>query len=362
MDPHHPVRVAILDDYQNVAPAIFSRLSPRVELQSFPETLNVQDPKQKEALIRRLQDYEVISTMRERTAFPADVITALPRLKLILTTGPANAAIAVKTCTERGIPVAGTTGKSPHSKTPALPPPLLGASLQYTAEQTFALMLGVTRLISHNSYEIANGGWQTGLVTGLGGRTLGLLGLGRIGMMVARIAALGFGMKVLAWSSSLTQEQADQKATQMGLDPGVARITVTRSKADLLRAADVVSLHYVLSDRSRHMIGKEELAVMKSTSVLVNTSRGGLIDEPALLDALKHGRINGVGLDVFTTEPLPADSPWRTTRWGVDGAGYAVLSPHMGYAEESVIRTWYEESVDNLALWMDGKNPGPLLS
>ena len=362
MTSDHPIRVAILDDYQNVASLIFARLTPRIVTESFPDTLNAQDPQQRANLIQRLQSYEVISTMRERTAFPAEVITALPKLKLLLTTGMANAAISMKACAEQGVLVAGTTGKSRSVKTSDMPKPTLSPSLQSTAEQTFALILGVTKLISHNSTSIAKGGWQTDFVTGLAGKTLGVLGLGRIGMMVARMAAIGFGMRVVAWSSSLTQAQADQKAIETGFGLADAQITVMDSKLELLRVADVVSLHYVLSDRSRNMIGKEELGVMKSTSVLVNTSRGALIDEPTLIEALKLGRIKGVGLDVFTTEPLPVDSEWRTTRWGEGGAGHAVLSPHMGYSEEDVIHTWYGESADNLARWLDGQQPANLLS
>ena len=262
------------------------------------------------------------------------------------------------TCKERGIVVVGTSGKrqAPIGATTQV----LGPSLQATAEQTLALLLGVTKLISQNSSEIAKGGWQTGFVSGLAGKTLGIIGFGKIGGQVARMCVLGFGMKVLAWSSSLTQSKADETAKKLGID--ASAVKVAESKSQLCSEADIISLHYVLSDRSRGMIGEEELTAMKKTGILINTSRGGLIDEPALLETLKQGKIRGVGLDVFTVEPLPEESEWRTTRWGKNGAGCAVLSPHMGYAEEAVMHAWYEEQADNLAEWLDGKTPGNVIS
>ena len=360
MEHAGPVRVAILDDYQHIATPIFGRLRPRIEIHSFSYTLNAHDPSGRNELIKRLEPFEVIVTMRERTAFPPELIEALPRLKLLMTTGMNNAALSLKTFSERGIPVVGTKGtRIPAVETPTK---ILSPSLQATAEQTFALILAVEKLIARNQAEIANGGWQTGFVTGLAGKTMGILGFGRIGIMVARMAAVGFGMNVLAWSSNLTQEQADQKAKEMGLDPSICPIKVAQSKDEFFRNADVISLHYVLSDRSRGMVGKDELAAMKPTAVLVNTSRGGLIDEPALLNTLKQGKIKGVGLDVFTAEPLPTDSEWRTTRWGENGTSHAVLSPHMGYAEESVMNGWYEELADSLAEWLDGKTPSAIIS
>lgn len=356
------IRVAILDDYQNVAPAIFARRLPEVETRSFNDTLDAQDPKQRGALIERLRDFQVISTMRERTAFPPEVVSALPQLRLVLTTGMVNAAISLDACQLRHLPVIGTKGKHLKSPDSVATKTILSASLQATAEQTLALILAVTKLIPQNCNSIANGGWQTGLATGLAGKTLGLVGLGRVGGMVARMASLALGMRVIAWSRNLTQEEADRQSAKLGLDTSSGvRISVTESKADLFREADVVSLHYVLSERSRGIVGREELAAMKPTAVLVNTSRGGLIDEPELLETLKQGRIAGVGLDVFTTEPLPAESEWRTVRWGENGAGNAVLAPHMGYSEERVIEAWYKESADNLAEWLDGKMPDAVI-
>ncbi|KAF2487833.1 D-isomer specific 2-hydroxyacid dehydrogenase [Neohortaea acidophila] len=355
-----PIRLAILDDYQNIARPKFAALLPRIEIHTFTYTLNAHSTSERNELIKRLQPFDVISSMRERTAFPAEVLSALPRLKLLLTTGMRNASIDMQACADRGILVVGTKGSK--IKPPPTPPStqVLSSSLQATAEQTLALILGVTKLIAHNDAHIAHGGWQTGFVSSLAGKTLGVVGLGKIGAHVARMAALGFGMNIVAWSSNLTQQQADERAKEIGLE--AVGIRVAASKLDLFREADVISLHYVLSDRSRRMVGSEEVAAMKPSGVLVNTSRGGLIDEPALLAALKQGRIRGVGLDVFTVEPLPSDSEWRTTRWGENGAGYAVLSPHMGYAEEDVIHGWYEETAESLAEWLDGKTPSAVIS
>ena len=359
MSSNKSVRVAILDDYQNVAHPIFSQRTPSVELHAFPDTLNVLDEDQRRKLIERLKGFEVISTMRERTAFPPDVLESLPDLKVILTTGMANAAISLKTCADRGILVVGTPGKK--IKKPASTPILiLSPSLQATAEQTLALILGVAKLIPRNAAEISQGGWQTGLTSGLAGKTLGLLGFGKIGSMVGRMAVFGFGMNLLAWSSNLTQDQAEAKAKELGIDPSVVK--VAGSKMELFQQSDIISLHYVLSDRSRGIVGKEELAAMKPSGVLINTSRGGLIDEQELLRTLKKGSIRGVGLDVFTTEPIPANSEWRTTRWGENGTSYAVLAPHMGYADENVIAGWYEESADALAEWLEGRTPAGVIS
>ncbi|KAH7079748.1 D-isomer specific 2-hydroxyacid dehydrogenase [Paraphoma chrysanthemicola] len=361
------LRLAILDDYQNIAPEIFLQQFPNheIEIESFPDTLQAKRDDQRAALIDRLQDFDAISTMRERTAFPATVLNNLPRLKLILTTGAGNAAIDTKTCHERGITVIGTGAKH----IPKIPPSQLKplpAGLQYTAEQTLALILAIAKDVPHNSKTLAAGGWQTNMTSSLAGKTLGVLGLGRIGSLVARMAILGFGMKVIAWSSSLTQDAANTKAAEIGLTPfddvaNAPAITAVVSKLDLFRRADFVSIHYVLSERSRGIVGREEIAAMKSTASIINTSRGGLIDEEAMYEAVKNGRIRGVGLDVFQEEPLAADSPWRHTKWGEDGAGCAVLSPHLGYADEVVIPAWYRESAEHLAEFLRGEGSEPVI-
>lgn len=353
-----PLQLAILDDYQNVAEGIFGRLKPAIEITTFPETLDARRADEKEALIKRLQPFDVVSTMRERTALPADVITQLPNLKLILTTGIFNASIAISTCNARGVLVAGTSGQRlvDRSTKPGAP----SLSYQSTAQHTWALILAITRLVPQGSASISTGGWQNGFATSLSGKTMGILGLGRLGLMVARVAVLAFGMKVVAWSSSLTDEEVDRRVVELQLGPGSIRRAST--KEELIQAADVLTLHYVLSERSKGIIGAKELALMKPTSFLVNTSRGPLVDEDALLACLKRGAIQGAALDVFDREPLTADSAWRTTRWGEDGSSNVVLTPHMGYVEGRTVVGWYEESADSLEKWLKGGTPEVLLT
>ena len=338
-------RLAILDDYQNIAASKFSCLSSRVDVVDFPETLNPKLADGKKALIERLKPFTIICTMRERTPLLADVLGELPKLKLLTTTGMRNASIDLKKCAEEGVIVSGTTGSS---QSYAAPP-----GYDSTTQHTWALILGIARNIARDDAAVKNGGWQGSLATGLAGKTLGLLGLGRLGGSTARIAVLGFDMRITAWSSSLTQQAADEKAKGYGLPAGTFRVVA--SKEELFRTADVLSVHYVLSDRSRGIVGEKELSVMKSTALLVNTSRGPLIDEKALLSTLKAGRIRGAALDVFDVEPLPSDSEWRSTSWGRDGSSEVLLSPHMGYAEELIMHAWYDETVANVEKWLDGE-------
>ncbi|KAJ7247885.1 D-isomer specific 2-hydroxyacid dehydrogenase [Mycena haematopus] len=188
----------------------------------------------------------------------------------------------------------------------------------------------------------------------------GVVGLGRLGAAVARIAHLAWGMRVVCWSASLTQAKADAMAAEVGLsaDEGIGGEKTFRavSKDELLQSADVVSLHYVLSTRSRGLVGTRELALMKRDALLVNASRGALIDQPALLDALEHGRIRGVALDTYDVEPLPLDSPWRRAGyWGQDGRSRVVTTPHMGYVDEGLMNTWYAETAENVERWLAGK-------
>jgi phosphoglycerate dehydrogenase-like enzyme len=341
------VRLAILDDYDNIAPPKFSHLSSKVEVSSFKDTLNVRQEDQKKKQIDRLQPFAIISTMRERTAFPKDVVDQLPNLKLLLTTGMKNASIDVGACAERGIPVVGAkaVGKPGREKP-------LASSLDSTTEQNWALILGLARKIAQNDASVKSGGWQTGPAVGLKGKTLGVLGLGKLGSDTARLG-VAFGMKVIAWSQSLTQEKAHEQAVRCNLPAGVFKVVA--SKEALFREADVVSIHYVLSDRSRGIVGASELAAMKPTAVLVNTSRGPLVDESALLDALDNGKIAGAALDVFDTEPLPDYSPWRTIAWGKDGRADVVLSPHMGYVEKDVMDRWYEDTAVSVESWLEGR-------
>ena len=286
--------------------------------------------------------------MRERTAFPALILQSLPNLKLITTSGIKNAAIDLKACQELGIIVAGATGAGRSSATTK---PRLN-SLDSTMEHTWALILGLTRNIVRDDEAIRNGAWQSSPAIGLKGKTLALLGLGRLGFMTAKIAK-GFGMDVVAWSANLTQAQADEKAQSAGLPQSSFRVAA--SKQDLIKQADILSIHYVLSDRSRNIIGAKELALMKEHALLVNTSRGPLVNEDALLQCLSEGRIGGAALDVYNLEPLPKDSPWRTTKWGQHGSSKVLLSPHMGYTEEEVMDRWYDEAAENVERYLEGQ-------
>ncbi|KAH8703128.1 D-isomer-specific 2-hydroxyacid dehydrogenase family protein [Talaromyces proteolyticus] len=319
-------------------------MSPPVSLTLFPNTLNVRIPDEREAQIKRLEPFEVISTMRERSAFKADVLGSLPNLRLLLTTGVRNLSIDHEFASTKGIVVAGTS-----RGTESIGP-------DSTTQQNWALILGLARHIARDDIALKSekSYWQgNSLAIELPGKILGLVGLGRLGKATAKIAVLAFGMKVIAWSSSLSQEKADEAAAEIGLPAG--SITVAVSKLDLLRQADIVSLHYVLSDRSRGMIGREELAAMKPTALLVNTSRGPLIDQDALLETLKAGRIRGAAIDVFDVEPLPADSEWRTTEWGKNGRSDVLLSPHMGYGSEEYIGRMYDEVVKNVERYLAGE-------
>ena len=339
-----PVKLAILDDYQNLAPSKFERLvsSGRLEVTSFPNTLDPRDSNGRDALINQLQPFEIISTMRERTPFPANVLEGLSNLKLLLTTGPQNASIDSKVASQCGVIVAGTMREAHRA-------------LASTVEQTWTLILALARHTARDAAAVKNGAWQGNMLAqGLGGLTLGVVGLGRLGSAVARIAALAFNMKVIAWSSTLTKERAHEVSVQLGLRAG--SIAAAPSKMDLMRKADIISVHYGLSERSQGLIGKEELAAMKSSAMIINTSREPLIDETALIEVLKMGLIRGAALDVFNHEPLPVDSEWRTTAWGEDGRSEVLLSPHMGYCDISAINAWYEETAENVERWLDGKD------
>ncbi|OAP59341.1 hypothetical protein AYL99_06639 [Fonsecaea erecta] len=341
-------RLAILDDYQGIAAAKFSHLQPKVEVTTFSDNINPIGKAEKDALIERLLPFTVISTMRERTPFPGDVIRSLPNLKLLLTTGLKNSAIDMVACAEQNIIVAGAKGVGKAGDL-SLP-----TSIDSTAQHCWALILGIARNIARDDAAVKAGLWEISPATGLKGKTLGLLGFGNLGARVAAGGVWAFGMKVMAWSSNLTQEDAEQQARKFGLPPGTVK--VASSKEELLKEADVLSVHYVLSERSRDILGEKELALLKPSALLINTSRGPLINEQALLDTLNRGKIRGAALDVYHVEPLPLDSPWRTTAWGKNGRSEVLLSPHMGYVEEDVMHRWYEDTVSNLELWLEGKD------
>ncbi|KAM6484841.1 D-isomer specific 2-hydroxyacid dehydrogenase [Trichoderma sp. SZMC 28011] len=342
------IQVAVLDDYQGIAETIFRQVMPEIEMRTFPDTIQLSTPEDSDALVRRLQPYNVISTMRERTPFPKEVIKRLPNLKLLLTTGMKNSAIDMAACTEQGIAVVGAKGLGKNNK--ETPP----TSLDSTLEHCWALILGLSRNISRDDLGVKTGHWETSHATGLRGKTLGLLGFGTLGARVAFVGASSFGMKILAWSSNITQQAADEKAASFSLPPGSFKVAGT--KEELLQNSDVLSIHYVLSERSRNILGSSELALMKPSAILINTSRSALINEQALLDTLLQGKIRGAALDVHSVEPLPQNSPWRVTSWGTEGRSQLLLSPHMGYVEEGVMTRWYEDSALNLKTWAEGKD------
>ncbi|SDG07500.1 D-2-hydroxyacid dehydrogenase family protein [Dyella sp. 333MFSha] len=306
------IRVAVLDDYQQVARTMadWSPVEERAELTIFHDHLHDHD-----ALVRRLAPFDVLCVMRERTALTADLIAALPRLRLIASTGLANASIDLKAAAEHGVEVVNTD----YSSTP-------------TIEFTWSAILGLARDIAGEAASVRSGGWQTGLGTELGGKTLGILGLGRIGSKVARIGQV-FGMQVIAWSENLQEETASAL--------GVRRV----SKQALLSQSDFLTIHTRLSERTRGIIGAPELATMKPGARLINSSRGPIVDEAALVDALISGRIAGAAVDVYETEPLPADHPFRDLP-------NVLATPHIGYVTEEMYRTFYGDSVRNIVEWL----------
>ncbi|KAF5027719.1 hypothetical protein F66182_203 [Fusarium sp. NRRL 66182] len=347
-----PIRVAVLDDYQGLADQFFEKLdSAKYEVVSLKDTSlpynhaeNTQSGR--DALVEKLQPFDVICSMRERTPFPAELIERLPALRLLLSTGLRNRGLDLDAFRERKIPVAGTVDKHRTNKKTA--------GTDNTTQHCVALILALARGIARDDAAVKDGAWQTGLASDLSGKTLGVVGLGRLGVNVARILNLALGMKIIAWSTNLTQEAADEKAREAGLSvensEGEKTFKVV-SRDDLFSDADVVSVHLVLSDRSRGIITSQDLAKMKPTSFFVNTSRGPLVVEKDLLAHLKAGRIRGAALDVFDLEPLPTGSEWRSKSWGRDGSSQLVLTPHMGYVEGDTLMSWYEQQVDNINRW-----------
>lgn len=309
------VAVVVLDDYQDVAREFgdWARLADRVELTVLTE--HVEDV---ETLVRRLADAEVVVAMRERTPFPASVLDRLPRLRLLVTTGMANVAIDLAAAARRGVTVTGTRGVATA-----------------TAELTWALILALVRQVPAESQRMRAGGWQSTVGGDLAGHTLGVLGLGRLGAQVATIGR-AFGMDVLAWSQNLRTERASEL--------GVRAVT----REELLTGSDIVTVHLKLGDRTRGLIGEPELRSMRRDAYLVNTSRGPIVDERALLTALREGWIAGAGLDVFDTEPLPAGHPLRT-------APNTVLTPHLGYVTRDTYRVFFGDVVEDIEAFLAGR-------
>ena len=310
------VRAAILDDYQNVALkfADWSAIAKDVQVKVFNAPLGDDN-----AVIKTLQGFAIVNMMRERTPFNRKVIEGLPDLKLLITTGARNNSIDLKACAEFGVTVCGTAGFG-----------------NPTAAIAVGLMLELTRHIGFENARMKAGApWQVTVGHDLDGKTLGVLGLGKLGQRVAGVAK-SLGMKVIAWSQNLTPEKAKEGGTEYV------------SKEDLFRNADVISIHVVLSDRTRGLVRAKDLGLMKKTAYLINTSRGPIVEEKALIAALTSKSIAGAGLDVFDIEPLPTDHPFRK----MDNV---VLTPHLGYVSEENYRTFYSGVVEDIRAWLDGK-------
>ena len=306
----------MLDDYQNVALSMgdWDRLAGRVEVTVFREHLDGED-----AVAAALADFDIAVIMRERTPFPASLLARLPRLRLLITSGMRNASIDLAAASSAGVVVCGTASRS-------APP----------AELTWALILGLARQVSVENHAFHTGGpWQSTVGMDLEGSTLGLIGLGKIGSRVAAVAS-AFGMNVLAWSRNLTAE----RAAAVGATPA-------GSLPELLAASDIVSVHVVLSDRTRGLLDAAMLAHLRPHAYLVNTSRAAIVDRAALVDALRHNRIAGAGLDVFEVEPLPADDPLRTLP-------NVLATPHLGYVTRRNYAGYFQGAVEDIEAFLAG--------
>ena len=310
------VRCAILDDYQNVVLKVadWSKVKGDVDFKVFNEHLGGPDK-----VIAALKGFQIVVAMRERTGFPRQVIEALPDLKLLITTGMRNASIDTEAAKERGVTVCGT-----------------GSFGSPTSGIAIGLMLELTRHIGYENARMHAGAtWQSTTGPDLEGLTLGILGLGKLGTRTANIAK-AFGMKVIAWSQNLTAEKAQEA--------GVTYV----SKDDLFKQSDFITIHIVLSQRSRGLVGARELGLMKPSAYLINTSRGPIIDESALIAALRDQKIAGAGLDVFDVEPLPVDHPFRK----MDNV---VITPHLGYVSEQNYKNYFAGVVEDIRGFLDGK-------
>lgn len=308
------LQIAVIDDWQDVAREVVDWSV----LQSIGQVSFLHDyPGQRELLVQRLLPFQVICVMRERTLFDADLLQRLPRLKLLLTGGMRNAAINLEAAKALGIQVCGSDSYR-----------------QAAPELTWALLMALTRNLLNEANALRAGHWQQGLGGDLHGKTLGLLGLGNIGQRVAQFGQV-FGMRVIAWSENLTPERAAQA--------GVTWV----SKRELFEQADILSVHLVLSDRSRGLVDAEALSWMKPTARLVNTARGPIVDEQALVQALTAGRLAGAALDVFAEEPLPVDHPFRHLP-------NVLATPHVGYVSEQNYRQFYQQMIEDVQAWAKG--------
>lgn len=308
-------KIAILDDYQNVARTMadWSILDGRAAITVFNDHLADAD-----AVVARLQPFEIVCVMRERTPMTRDIIERLPNLRLIASTATVNASIDLAAAAERGVQLVHT-----------------GYSSAPTVELTWALILADARHLVVETTAVRGGGWQQSVGEDLNGRTLGLLGLGNIGSAVARIGK-AFGMNLIAWSQNLTAERA----------AAVDAVLVPKEK--LFQQADVITIHLVLSRRTRGLVGAPELRLMKRTARLVNTSRGPIVDEAALVDVLRKGEIAGAAIDVFDQEPLPSNHPFRQLP-------NVLATPHIGYVSRGLYQRFYQDTVENIREWLDAK-------
>jgi phosphoglycerate dehydrogenase-like enzyme len=315
MPSDQPIKVAILDDYQGVALQLadWGALKGRADITVFRDHLS-----DLAALVERLKPFDVVCVMRERTPFSRSILEQLPNLKLLASTGARNASIDLDAASERGVTVCGT-GYSAHG----------------AIELTWALILAIVRNLPAELASLRAGQWQISVGADLKGKTIGVVGLGSIGAKIARIA-LAFGMNVLAWSQNLTRETAEQHG---------ARLV---GKEELFRDADIVTVHLVLSRRTEGIIGAPELNLMKPSAYLVNTSRGPLVDENALVNALKNRTIAGAALDVYNVEPLPESHPLRS----LDNV---LATPHIGFVTEETYKIFYRDTVENITAWLSGK-------
>jgi phosphoglycerate dehydrogenase-like enzyme len=311
-------KIAVLDDYQHVALSLaeWSVLDARATVTAFDDHLAAPD-----AIVERLQPFDIVCVMRERTPMTRNIIERLPKLRLIASTATQNASIDLKAAEERGVQVVHTS----YTSAP-------------TIELTWALILASARKLVAENTSLRGGGWQQSVGDDIAGRTLGVLGLGKIGGAVAQIGS-AFGMKVIAWSQNLTAERA--------AEVGATRV----SKEDLFREADIVSIHLVLSSRTRGLVSAAELALMKASARLVNTSRGPIVVETDLVAALTTGSIAGAAIDVFDQEPLPLDHPFRALP-------NVLATPHIGYVSQGLYRRFYQDTVENICRWLDGQATG----
>ena len=308
-------RIAVLDDYMKMAEGAVDWALLDAEVAFFYDTIHDED-----ALVARLQSFDALVTMRERTRFPRSVLERLPNLKLIAGTGRRQANVDHAAATELGIPVCVTVGS--------------GGQGNSTAELTWALVMAVTRHIAWEDGQMRQGRWQTRIAEGLAGRTLAIMGLGRIGTIIAGYGKV-FGMEVIAWGPTLDAERAAAS--------GVEYVAFD----ELFARADVLSIHVLLSELSRGLVRARELGLMRPSSFVVNTARGAIVEETALVAALKEGVIAGAALDVYEQEPLPADSPLLA----LDNV---LLTPHLGYNTGATLQQFYEASVQNLRAWVAG--------